>query len=228
VQNEQTKEEQYKLLFDVKREYGNAELGLMANASWQTDPRRFLFTLSRYKFVSKMFEGMEKVLEIGCADAFATRLIQQTVDQVVATDFDPIFVADVENRMNPKWPMKVFEHDILEGPVKDSFDGIYCLDVLEHISVSNEDTFMLNSLKSLKNYGVMIVGMPSLESQVYASPASKIGHVNCKSGSELKALLNKYFNNVFLFSMNDEVVHTGFHPMAHYLLALCCGKRNSD
>ncbi len=26
---------------------------------------------------------------------------------------------------------------------------------------------------------------------------------------------------VFLFSMNDEVVHTGFSKMAHYLLALC-------
>jgi hypothetical protein len=25
-----------------------------------------------------------------------------------------------------------------------------------------------------------------------------------------------------MFSMNDEVVHTGFHPMAHYLFALCC------
>jgi hypothetical protein len=24
-----------------------------------------------------------------------------------------------------------------------------------------------------------------------------------------------------VFSMNDEVVHTGFYPMAHYLLAVC-------
>jgi hypothetical protein len=25
--------------------------------------------------------------------------------------------------------------------------------------------------------------------------------------------------------MNDEVVHTGFYPMCHYLFALACGKR---
>jgi hypothetical protein len=25
--------------------------------------------------------------------------------------------------------------------------------------------------------------------------------------------------------MNDETVHTGFYPMAHYLIALCCGKK---
>ena len=34
---------------------------------------------------------------------------------------------------------------------------------------------------------------------------------------ELKKLMQHYFHNVFMFSMNDEVVHTGFHPMAHYL-----------
>jgi hypothetical protein len=28
-----------------------------------------------------------------------------------------------------------------------------------------------------------------------------------------------------MFSMNDEVVHTGYHKMAHYLFALCCHKR---
>jgi hypothetical protein len=28
-----------------------------------------------------------------------------------------------------------------------------------------------------------------------------------------------------MFSMNDEVVHTGYHKMAHYLFALCCEKR---
>mgnify|MGYP007028595943 CR=1 FL=1 len=35
----------------------------------------------------------------------------------------------------------------------------------------------------------------------------------------------RFFDNVFLFSMNDEVVHTGFTPMAHYLFALCVGPK---
>jgi hypothetical protein len=37
--------------------------------------------------------------------------------------------------------------------------------------------------------------------------------------------MQRFFHNVFMFSMNDEVVHTGYHKMAHYLFALCCGKR---
>jgi hypothetical protein len=30
-----------------------------------------------------------------------------------------------------------------------------------------------------------------------------------------------------MFSMNDEVVHTGFYPMAHYLLGVACHRRPS-
>jgi len=73
----------------------------------------------------------------------------------------------------------------------------------------------------LKKSGCTIIGIPSLESQAYASPGSREGHVNCKSGITLQTLLLQYFDHVFLFSMNDEVVHTGFSKMAHYLLALC-------
>ena len=40
---------------------------------------------------------------------------------------------------------------------------------------------------------------------------------------EFKRFMQRYFHNVFLFSMNDEVVHTGFYPMAHYLIALGVG-----
>ena len=54
---------------------------------------------------------------------------------------------------------------------------------------------------------------------------NKQEHINCFSGKNFKLFLQKYFHNVFVFSMNDEVVHTGFFPMAHYLLALCTSKK---
>ena len=73
----------------------------------------------------------------------------------------------------------------------------------------------------------MIVGMPSLESQKYASYKSKKGHINCKTGDDLKKTFEFFFHNVILFSMNDEVVHTGFNKMAHYLIVLCTGKKNN-
>ncbi len=51
--------------------------------------------------------------------------------------------------------------------------------------------------------------------------------MNCKSGKDFKKTMEQYFNSVFVFSMNDEVVHTGFYPMAHYLIAVCAHPKNS-
>ncbi len=222
-----TREPQYKVVFDVVEQHGISTLGLMVNESWNQDPKRTLFTLARYKFVARMLAGKGNVLEVGCADAFGTRLVQQTVEKVTAVDFDPIFIEDVTSRANPHWPMECFVHDLLDRPVPGIFDAVFSLDVLEHIAPERELEFLRNMVASLEERGVMIVGMPSIESQVYASPQSRDGHVNCKTGDALKDLMGRFFHNVFLFSMNDEVVHTGFNPMAHYLLALCCNKRNA-
>jgi len=223
--NKQTKEEQYGLVFDVAEKHGISQLGLMINESWNQDPKRTLFTLARYKFVAKMLSGYEDVLEVGCADAFGSRLVQQAVGHVTSIDFDPIFIEDARKRLNPHWPLDLAVHDMLSGPPPGKYDAIFSLDVLEHIQPSQEDLFIKNMLTSLKSSGALILGMPSLESQVHASPQSKAGHVNCKTGTALKYLFQQYFENVFLFSMNDEVIHTGFAPMAHYLLVLCCGKK---
>lgn len=223
---QKTKEPQYELLHDVVEKHGISQLGLMVNQSWNQNPRQILFTLAHYKFVSKLLSGKRSVLEIGCADAFGTRLVQQEVGHVTAVDFDPVFIKDAKSREDKNWPITLFVHDMLSGPVPGIFDAAYCLDVLEHIKPADEHAFMTSLLASIPFEAPVIIGMPSLESQIYASPQSKAGHINCKSGQNLKDGLGRYFHNVFVFSMNDEVVHTGFLPMAHYLLAVCCGKRS--
>ena len=221
-----TKEPQYQALLDHKGQKGSAILGVMNNQVWHDDPRRLVFTLSRYKFVAKLLSGNKKVLEVGCGDAFASRIVQQEVGALTAIDFDPLFIEDIKSRADPDWPLECAVHDMLAGPYAGKFDALYSLDVLEHIEQDKEDLFLRNALQSLIPEGVAIVGMPSLESQSYASPQSKEGHVNCKSGSDFKRLMQGYFHNVFMFSMNDEVVHTGYFPMAHYLLAVCANLKD--
>jgi len=223
--SQKTREPQYQECLDAAEERGFESLGLRSSQSWHDDPKHLLFRLARYKFVAKMLAGSEHVLEIGCGDAFGTRLVQQQVKSLSATDFDEVFVKDVEQRMVERWKFRVFSHDLLAGPISGAYDGIFALDVLEHISPGDEGTFLTNALAPLTANGVAIIGMPSLESQAYASPTSKAGHVNCKSMPELKKTMARYFHNVFMFSMNDETVHTGFHSMAHYLIALCAHKK---
>ncbi len=224
-----TREPQYQRTIELAESQGLTTLGLMTNQVWHDDPRHLVFTLARYKFVSKMLSGREHVLEVGCADAFGTRLVLQEVKRLTATDFDPTFVADVLKRMDAlpddRWRFACLQHDLLGGPLQGGFDAAYALDVIEHIHAEQEDVFVGNIVRSLTAEGALILGSPSLESQVHASPPSKIGHVNCKTGPGLRALLDRFFHNVFLFSMNDEVVHTGYTPMAHYLIGIGCTRR---
>jgi cyclopropane fatty-acyl-phospholipid synthase-like methyltransferase len=220
-----TKEPQYQECLDAVNERGFERLGLRSSQSWHDDPKHLLFRLARYKFAAKMLAGREHVLEIGCGDAFGTRLVQAEVKKLSATDFDPVFVRDVQERMLPRWQFDVFVHDLLDGPIPGAYDGIYALDVLEHIDPAHEMTFLANGFAPLTEHGVGIIGIPSLESQVHASPVSKAGHVNCKTLPDLKALMQHFFHNVFMFSMNDEVVHTGYHKMAHYIWAVGAGRR---
>ncbi len=134
-----------------------------------------------------------------------------------------LFIDDAKKRDDPDWPLTYLIHDMTKVSTEKKYDAIYSADVLEHIDPKDENKFLSNICNSLKQNGIAIVGTPSLESQKYASPASKAGHVNCKSGPEFKHFMKEYFEHVFLFSMNDEVVHTGFDKMAHYLFTLCCG-----
>ena len=114
---------------------------------------------------------------------------------------------------------------MLRKRLNKKFEGIYLIDplfVLEHIPKSLEKKFIENIKHSLrKKNGTVIIGMPTLESQKYASFLSKIGHVNCKNKYELKIFLYKFFTNVYMFSMNDEVIHTGFDKMSNYIFAVC-------
>lgn len=218
-----TVEPQYDAHVELKQKQGLTKLGVEKNANWCSDPRHLVFVLSRYKFVSKMLSGKNRVLEVGCGDGFPVRIVLQEVGSVHAIDIDPVFIADIEERADPKWSFSCAVHDMLSGPVDGTYDAAYSLDVLEHIAQKDERKFIENIVQSLVKTGVFIAGMPSIESQAHAAPLSKIGHVNCKTGVDLRALMLEYFDNVFMFSMNDEVVHTGYQPMAHYLLAIGVG-----
>ena len=72
-------EPHYRDRMELIKKRGIERLGLTTSWAWHDDPRHLLFSLSRYKFVAKLFTGCERVLEIGCADGFSTRIVAQQV-----------------------------------------------------------------------------------------------------------------------------------------------------
>ena len=204
---------------------GPERLGLMSGSVWRDDPKRLVFSLARYKFTAKMLSGFSSVVEVGCGDGFGSRIVRQEVDRLLVTDIDPLFIERFRELISVKWPTEAAVHNILDKPLDCRYDALYSLDVMEHIEENNESIFLNNVALSIRDHGVAIIGMPSIESQEYASAESKEGHVNCKTGTHLRELLSVYFENVFMFSMNDEVIHTGFFPMSHYLIGVCCAPK---
>ena len=218
----------YEFQYDSLLSAPKVDIGLMANHAYSEHPKHLLFTLSRYKFVSKMLKDSKNVLEIGCADAFGSALVLNEVERLTCCDIDTTFINHAKRTHHYKEQISFVQNDFVAQPLTETFDGIFLMDVLEHISPNNEHKFLTNIIDNLADHGVAILGIPSLESQVFASEISRQGHVNCKNAEELKRFLLKFFRNVFIFSMNDEVVHTGFYPLAHYLIALCCSPRREE
>lgn len=198
-------------------------LGPISTYGLINDPKRIGFSFARYKFVAKMFHGLNRVLEIGCQEGLGALIVAKEVNEVVGIDFYKPHIDSCNKRLGnlPINNIKFFAKDILANPIKESFDGVFALDVIEHIDPIQEDLFMKNIVGSLSNKGLFILGTPSLESQAYASSVSKEGHINCKSGEQWRSCCQKYFEHVFMFGMNDEVLHTGYLPMAHYIFTFC-------
>lgn len=207
-----------------KERYGQEKLGLMANKRWQEDPRGLLFSLARYKFVSKLFEGKKKILEVGCGDGWYSKIVAQSVGSLTISDSDKVFIEDLKNKKQKNFKYKVIFHDMIKSHTKTKYEGIYLLDVFEHISKKKENIFLKNIKKSMKDTGAVIIGVPSLEFQKFVKNPDPT-HVNCKTADQLKSTLEKHFQNIFIFSMNDEVVHTGFKKMTNYFFALCTNKK---
>ena len=196
-------------------------LGKNTSRIYFEDPKLLLFTLSRYKFVSKMFAGRKRVLEIGCQEGFGSQLVSKTVKSLHCIDFYHPHIESCNRRFCSTNVNMTFEcADILDGLENPGFDGAFALDVLEHIDPVDEDRFLKAILSVLTPASLVIIGMPSLESQTYASARSREGHVNCKRGDELRGFLEKYLLGVTMFSMNDEVLHTGFFPMSQYIFGV--------
>jgi len=217
-------EPQYSILSESSRIHGIVHLGPMASFTWNSDPKRLLFVLARYKFAARLLEGAKSVIEIGCGDGFASRIVKQHVERLILTDADPLMTEQAMGTSTSNFPLDVLCHNFCSGSLPNSFglfDGAYMLDVLEHIPSTDESKFFNNLCVNLADGAKVVVGLPSLQSQQYASEGSRAGHINCKTKETLAEALGKHFQTVTCFGMNDEVVHTGFGPMSHYLVALC-------
>ncbi len=162
----------------------------------------------------------KRILEVGCSEGMATLLLAEFASECVGIDVDSDAIAIANEVLAPLSSKVSFQHaDILNGAVG-KFDAVVSMDVIEHIFPENEKPFMEGIVANLVDKGISIIGTPNITASQYASPLSQSGHVNLYSHERFKELLESYFETVLMFSGNDEMIHTGFAPMAHYLIGV--------
>jgi 2-polyprenyl-3-methyl-5-hydroxy-6-metoxy-1,4-benzoquinol methylase len=203
-------------------------LGPWSSFSLRTDPKHLVFVLSRYKFALKMLEGKKSILEIGCGDGVGANIVG------AARDLSTLFCIDWDKRniegnirrnsgINKKIHFEthnINESTFINSSVPNGFEAAFMIDVIEHVEPKKEHAFMVNVCKSLSSSGLLLTGTPNISASQYASPQSNAQHINLKSPETLRITMEKYFQHVFNFGMNDEVLHTGYSPMCHYIWTL--------
>ena len=75
-----------KITNKIKKMNYKVSMGNNTSHTFLTDPVRLGFTLSRYKFVAKMFEGFKDVLEVGAGDGFKSSIVGQFCKQLTLSD----------------------------------------------------------------------------------------------------------------------------------------------
>ncbi|HPA44127.1 MAG TPA: class I SAM-dependent methyltransferase [bacterium] len=215
------------LSIDEKMRPNPIQLGPYTTQAYIQDPIRMSFITSRYKFCARLLTGSKAVLEIGCGDGFGGAMVAGVVEELICTDINERLLADNRERLAVFKNLSFQYHDFRENPFARRMDAIYMIDTIEHLFPEEEPVFMTNVTGSLTDHGVCVIGTPNITADKFANVWSKEGHVNLKSHESLMELGRAYFHNVFFFAMNDEVVHTGFPPMAHFLWVLCVSPKKN-
>ncbi len=194
------------------------KLGRYTGYWFHHTPRRMLHSLSYYKFAAKMIGSGKRVLDVGCNEGLGSYLLSKECGQCDGIDFDQGAVELAQEN----YPELSFScEDFLQSD-KGPYDALVNFDVIEHIYPENAGAFLGKIADHLSDYGVALIGTPSEISQTFASDVSKRGHVNIYSAERLEKEVKEHFEHCFLFAANDEIVHTGYLPLAHYLIALAC------
>lgn len=193
--------------------------------NFRNDPKRLSFVLSRYKFASKMASKGRSVLELGCGEGIGAPILREGALHYTGVDLDDAAIIAAREHFPPK--DYTFIYDDFMGKKIGTFDTVISLDVIEHIYPEHEALYLETIYNNLGKNGIAVIGTPNATSAVYASKGSQLGHVNLFTQERLKSTLERYFHVVLPFGMNDEILHTGFASMAHYIFCVACDKKES-
>src|SRR5262245_7945476 len=145
-------------------------LGPFTSYSLLYDPKHLAFVLSRYKFVAKMLQGRDRVMEVGSGDGFGIPIVADVVKQLYAVDWDRRFLDGNARRLKHLANVEYLMVNLNTEAPNLKVDAAYWVDVLEHLDAETESAVMENIIRCLPDNGVLLTGTPNKTAMQYASP----------------------------------------------------------
>lgn len=192
------------------------------NRDFLKNPLMATIKLARYKFTAKMLSPTDKVLDLGCGSGLSSYYYSFYASEVLGVDL----YADIDQAKDlyKKENLAFAQEDILSLPesIKNyKATAITMVDVIEHFYRKDGEKIIRNCSEMLQDGGMMILGTPSKYSEAYRAKSNHHIHFHEYEPQELRDLCGQHFSRTLMFSMNDEVVHTGFDKLAWFFYVLC-------
>jgi 2-polyprenyl-3-methyl-5-hydroxy-6-metoxy-1,4-benzoquinol methylase len=191
---------------DFMKEAAPVALGSEMSYQYQSNPKNILSSLSYYKFAAKLIGKNKNILDIGCGEGLGTFLLAKECGFAHGIDLDSNAIKIAKQNFfdaNIAFTVK----EIFKDGFSENFDAVIHFTGIEQVCSENALKFFYFLQKAIRPHGLCIVGTPFPE--------------------KLKNMMPLFFEHVFLFSANDEVIQAGILPFASYFLAVGCGTKTN-
>lgn len=185
---------------------------------YQTNPLDIFFLLARYKFAAKLLNLNDNILDAGCGMGIGSVMLSKFVKSIKGIDNDNNLIKYCSNTYKNINNLSFEVNDLKK--LSGQYDGIVCMDVIEHFTKNNGKIVINNLFNALNDNGIIIIGTPNINSQKYSSEIRKLSHLYEYSYDILNKTILYNSKRFIIFSMTDEIVSTGFSPMAWYFIAV--------
>ena len=126
--------------------------------------------LGRYYFAAENLKKYNRVLDVACADGYGTKILSQSIDNVVGIDRNEKYLRVARTKYNSdNITYKCIDVD--DQAIIGMYDGIVCFETLEHLKYPKK--FLQNLYEILDNDGLMILSIPNLEYEIIENGINK-------------------------------------------------------
>lgn len=150
-----------------------------------------------YEFARNRFGASDRVLDIACGDGYGCRILGDHVGQVLGIDINQTLIASNQQQNIQKNVSYAVDNAFDLSLGDDAVTGVTAMELIEHLPVDQVDRFVQEVRRVVTPGGTFICSTPqNSHGEIPVVP----WHVREYSVAELRAILERHFPSVQIFS----------------------------